>query len=129
MFNLILRDGAPENAGHYEGIETTVTTLKVGQAVHIASGKAVLATGASPIYGIVSEPTKNGVVTVLKVTPDMIFKCPTSAAPAAKGAKVTLNSTADGVTATAVASGKFGATVVETLGATAGGLIEVRFEN
>lgn len=129
MFNLILRDGAPENAGHYEGIETTVTTLKVGQAVHIASGKAVLATGASPIYGIVSEPTKNGVVTVLKVTPDMIFKCPTSAAPAAKGTKVSLSSTADGVTATAVESGKFGATVVETLGATAGGLIEVRFEN
>lgn len=129
MFNLILRDGAPENAGHYEGIETANSALKVGQAVHIAGGKAVLATGDNPIYGIVSEPTKDGVVTVLKVTPDMIFKCPTSAVPAAKGTKVTLNATADGVTATAPASGKYGATVVETLDAKAGGLIEVRFEN
>ncbi len=128
MFNLILRDGAPENAGHYEGIETVNANLKVGQAVHIASGKAVLATGDSPIYGIVSEPTKDGVVTVLKVTPDMIFKCPSTATPAAKGTKVTLSSGADGVTATAVSGDKYGATVVENLGAAAGGLIEVRFE-
>ena len=129
MFNLIYRDGAPEAAGHYEGIATGNASLKVGQAVHIASGKAVLATGDAPIYGIVSEPTKDGVVTVLKVASDMIFKVPTTVAPAAKGAKVTLNATADQVTATAPASGKYGATVVETLDAGAGGYIEVRFEN
>lgn len=129
MFNLILRDGAPENAGHYEGVETANTSLKVGQAVHIANGKAVLATGDSPIYGIVAGAVAGGIVTVLKVTPDMVFKVRTTAAPAVMGAKVTLNATADAVTATAPASGKFGATVVDTLdGKAAGDFIEVRFE-
>lgn len=123
MFKLILRDGAPENTGIHEGIETTVT-LKRGQAVSISSGKAVVATGDAPIYGIVSEEPIDGVVTVLKVAPDMVFRCPATA-NAAKGSKVTLATGAEGVTATAVASGKYGATIVENL---EGGFVEVRFE-
>lgn len=123
MFNLILRSGAPENTGTHEGIETTATLVR-GQAVHIASGKAVAATGELPIYGIVTEEPINGVVTVLKVTPDMIFRCPASAT-AVKGTKVTLAAGEGGVTGTPVGSGKFGATIVEKM---SGGFAEVRFE-
>jgi hypothetical protein len=122
MFKLILRDGAPENTGIHEGIETAVT-LKRGQAVSISSGKAVVATDGD-VYGIVAEEPIDGIVTVLKATPDMIFRCPATA-NAAKGLKVTLATGAEGVTATAVASGKYGATIVENL---EGGFAEVRFE-
>ena len=128
MFNLIYRDGAPEAAGHYEGLETDAE-LKVGQAVSLSSGKAVLASEDVKVYGIVTEPTSNGTVTVLKVERDMIFKCPVSEAPTSlyKGSRVTLND-GGGVTATAAANN--GATVVDKLDAIkAGDTIEVRFEN
>lgn len=127
MFNLIYRDGAPENTGHYEAVETAAD-LKLGQAVELKSGKAVLATGDVKVYGIVTEPTHAGVVGVLKVMPDMIFKCPVSAAPTSllKGGKVTINA-GNGVTATAASTA--GATVVDKLDAVAeGDMIEVCFE-
>ena len=128
MFKLIYRDGAPENTGHYEGIPTDSTTLKVGQAVHLASGKAVLANGDAKIYGVVAGDAANGIVKVLKITPDMIFETITTVAPAAKGVTVTI-SAGEKVTATAPASGKFGATIVDNRDAAAGGLVEVCFEN
>lgn len=128
MFNLIYRDGAPENTGHYECIPTDETNLKVGQAVHLVSGKAWLANGDNKIYGVVAGEAVDGVVKVLKVTPDMIFKTVTTVAPAAKGAKVTI-SAGEKVTASPLASGKYGATIVNDLGATAGGFVEVSFEN
>ena len=42
MFQLIYRDGAPENTGHYEGVDKdTSTEFKVGQAIYLdATGKA-----------------------------------------------------------------------------------------
>ena len=128
MFNLIYRDGAPENTGHYEGIPTDATNLKVGQAVHLASGKAALATGDNKIYGIVAGEAVDGIVKVLKVAPDMIFETVTTVAPAAKGTVVTLSG-GEKVTATAPASGKYGATIVENRDAAAGGFVEVCFAN
>ena len=128
MFNLIYRDGAPENTGHYEGIPTDATDLKVGQAVHLASGKAVLADGSAKVYGVVAGDSAGGVVKVLKVTPDMIFETVTTVAPATKGAKIAIDSAVK-VTASAPASGKFGAIMVDNRGAAAGGLVEISFEN
>ena len=129
MFNLIYRDGAPENTGHYEGIPIDpTTTLKVGQAVHLASGKAVLANGDAKVYGVVAGDAADGVVKVLKVTPDMIFETITTVAPAAKGTVVSI-SAGEKVTASAPESGKFGATMVDNRSAAAGGLVEVCFEN
>lgn len=129
MFNLIYRDGAPENTGHYEGIPTDATTgFKVGQAVHLVSGKAVLADGSAKVYGVVAGDSDGGVVKVLKVTPDMIFETVTTVAPATKGAKIAIDSS-EKVTASAPASGKFGAIMVDNRGAAAGGLVEISFEN
>ena len=128
MFNLIYRDGAPENTGHYEGIPTDSTTLKVGQAVHLESGKAVLANGDAKVYGVVAGDAADGVVKILKVAPDMIFETITTVAPAEKGTVVTI-SAGEKVTATAPASGKFGAKIVDNRGAAAGGFVEVCFEN
>lgn len=115
MFKLILRDGAPENTGIHEGIETAAT-LKRGQAVSISAGKAVVATDGD-VYGIVAEEPIDGIVTVLKVTPDMIFKARATADPTSlkQGGAVTI----DGVSAV----------VVDTLDAKkVGDYIEVRFE-
>jgi hypothetical protein len=121
MFKLVLRDGAPENAGIHEGIETALTTLTVGQAVTVAAGKAVYATAEDGVYGIVTEPVKEGVVTVLKVTPDQVFKVRLTSVPEslAVGGKVTITNGTGNVTAT----------IVDPLDATeAGDYIEVRFE-
>lgn len=143
MFNLVYRDGAPENAGHYEGVLTDGSSAyNVGQSIYLdASGKAKLcggATSANKIYGIVAENAdKNDAsVLVLKVEKDMIFKCPitgTNIAKAVKGYKLAINTTDYGSVASAAATlgtDYIGATVVEPLEATkAGDLIEVRFEN
>ena len=129
MFNLIYRDGAPENTGHYEGIPTDATDLKVGQAVIINSAGKVesFGDGTAKVYGVVAGEIVDGVVKVLKVTGDMVFKTVTTVAPAAKGAKVAISAAAK-VTASAPASGKYGAIMVDNLGAAAGGFVEVSFE-
>ena len=81
MINLIYRDGAPENTGHYEIVETDAN-LKLGEAVALNEGKAVLASEAAEVYGIVCAPNKDeagkgtNVAVVLKVAPGMIFKAP-----------------------------------------------------
>lgn len=143
MFNLILRDGAPENAGYYEGVVSDGSTnYKAGQAIYLDStGKAKLcggATNANKVYGIVTEDTDKSApsVLVLKVEKDMIFKCPitgTNASKLFKGMRLAINSTDYGSVATAAATlgaDYVGATVVETLeAANAGDRIEVRFEN
>ena len=143
MFNLIYRDGSPENSGHYEGVLTDgSSTYRVGQTIYLdASGKAKPcggATNANKVYGIVAEDADKSdpSVLVLKVEKDMIFKCPitgTNVAKAVKGFKLAINNTDYGSVASAAAtlgSDYFGATVVEPLEATkAGDLIEVRFEN
>lgn len=126
MINLIYRDGAPENTGHYETVET-VADLKLGEAVALDEGKAVLASGAADVFGIVCAPNKDDagkktdVAVVLKVAPGMIFKAPVSGSPAAlkKGASVTIVN----------GGGTVSATLVDKLDAVAAGdMIEVCFE-
>lgn len=145
MFNLIYRDGAPENTGHYEGVTTDGSTVyKLGQAIYLDStGKAKLcggATNANKVYGIVSEKEANGArvatVRVLKVEKDMIFRCRitgANAAKAVKGYRLAINTTDYGSVASATATlgaDYVGATVVENLGAAKDGdTVEVRFEN
>ena len=142
MFNLIYRDGAPENAGHYESVKTDgATEYKLGQAICLENGVAKPcggATNASKVYGIVSEPAgaEDDVVVVLKVEGDMIFKCPvtgTAIASVHKGMKLAIGTEDYGSVISAAATlddGKIGAVVAEVLDAAkAGDLIEVRFEN
>jgi hypothetical protein len=142
MFQLIYRDGAPENTGHYEGVDKdTSTEFKVGQAIYLdATGKAkkIPSANANKVYGIVSEPATaaDECVNVLKVTPDMIFSCPvrgTAIASLFKGQKLAIDHTdAASVTSatTTLDSAKIGVTVVEKCNASvAGDRINVRFEN
>lgn len=86
MFNLVYRDGAPENTGHYEIFPSkeSETGLKVGELVSISMGAAEKYSSGRP-YGVVAigteDPaTKNQVahneVAVLKIAPDMIFRAP-----------------------------------------------------
>jgi hypothetical protein len=143
MFNIVYRDGAPENTGHFEICKTDGSSVyKVGQAVYLDTTGAVKlcggATNANKIYGIVAgEAGANDTsVSVLKVEKDMIFKCPitgANAAKAVKGMKLAINTTDYGSVVSAAASlgnDYKGATVVETHGAEVdGAFIEVRFEN
>lgn len=77
MFNLIYRDGAPENTGHYEVFEKTAGSgkaLAVGQLVSVANGLASKYESGKP-YGIVAISAADGEdsVAVLRITDDMIF--------------------------------------------------------
>ena len=77
MFNLIYRDGAPENTGHYEVFEKTDgsgSALAVGQLVSVANGIASKYTVGKP-YGVVAISAADGEdsVAVLRITDDMIF--------------------------------------------------------
>ena len=83
MFNLVYRDGAPENTGHYENWETDDTTdLGVGTLVSVSNGKAAAYASGMP-YGMVAIGTKDentpsgdvyDHVGVLKIDSDMIFR-------------------------------------------------------
>lgn len=147
MFNLIYRDGAPENTGHYESVPTDGTnTYELGQAIYLdTTGKAKLcggATNSNKIYGIVAEKkvdgTKVNSVLVLKVEKEMIFKCPikgtdANIVKAVKGYRLAINTPDYGsvaADATTLDTTYVGATVVESLGAESNGdFIEVRFLN
>lgn len=77
MFNLIYRDGAPENTGHYEVFEKadgSGSALAVGQLVSVANGMASKYVSGKP-YGIVaiSAADSEDSVAVLRITDDMIF--------------------------------------------------------
>ena len=78
MFNLIYRDGAPENTGHYEVFDKTKgsgTALAVGQLVSVANGIASKYVSGEP-YGVVaiSATDSEDSVAVLRITNDMIFE-------------------------------------------------------
>lgn len=143
MFNIIYRDGAPENTGHFETVSTDgSSSYKVGQAVYLDSnGKAKLcggATNANKIYGIVAKDaaSTDKDVLVLKVEKDMIFKCPITGANIAsahKGFKLAIGTTDYGSVVSAASTlgtSYIGATVVDEP-ITSGGvsMVEVRFEN
>ena len=77
MFNLIYRDGAPENTGHYEVFEKndgSGSALAVGQLVSVANGVASKYASGKP-YGVVAISAADGEdsVAVLRITDDMIF--------------------------------------------------------
>ena len=81
MFNLVYRDGAPENTGHYEICKTNGgTEFKVGTLVSLSGGEAVPYSSGKP-YGVVAIGSKDeggdkigDQVAVLKITDDMIFR-------------------------------------------------------
>lgn len=78
MFNLIYRDGAPENTGHYEVFDKATGSgkaLAVGQLVSVSGNTASAYSSGKP-YGVVAIKAADGEneVTVLRITDDMIFK-------------------------------------------------------
>lgn len=140
MFNLVRRDGARENSGHFEALGHNGTAYKVGQVVALENGKAVLcggATNAKVPYGIVAreEETTGSEVIVLRITDEMEFDVPITGANIAKavpGFILAINTTDYGSVASAAASlaaDYKGAVVVDTLGAkNAGDKVTVRFK-
>ena len=80
MYNLIYRDGAPENTGHYEVFEKIAGSgkaLTVGQLVSVTNGIASEYESGKP-YGVVAINAADGedAVAVLRITDDMIFSAP-----------------------------------------------------
>lgn len=98
MFNLIYRDGAPENTGHYEVFDKATGSgkaLKVGQLVSVSGNTASAYSSGKP-YGVVAIKAADGEneVTVLRITDDMIFGATLTGSATVGGA---LKHTATGV--------------------------------
>lgn len=139
MFNLVRRDGARENSGHYEALDPKSggTAYKVGQLVALEACAATIISGgannALKPYGVVERIHKNDAgdtvtgVTVLRITDEMEFEVVTTMDTSALkiGAKIVIAATGDTVTTGTVAEGKVGATFVADCG---DGKIIVRFE-
>lgn len=138
MFNLVRRDGARENSGHYEALDPkSGAAYKVGQLVALEAGAATIISGgannALKPYGVVERIHKNDAgdtvtgVTVLRITDEMEFEVVTTMDTSALkiGAKIVIAATGDTVTTGTVADGKVGATFVADCG---DGKIIVRFE-
>lgn len=142
MFNLVRRDGARENSGHFEALgHDGSSTYKVGQVVSREDGEAILvggATNAKVPYGIVArdEDLSGKEVIVLRITDEMEFDVPITGsdaniAKAVPGFVLAINTDYGSVAAAAATLGSdyVGAEVVDTLGAkTAGDKITVRFK-
>ena len=141
MFNLVRRDGARENSGHFESLKHDGTsTYLIGQVVALEGGVAKHvggATNAKVPYGIVArDEDKSGKeVIVLRITDEMEFETPITGANIAKvtaGFVVAINTTDYGSVASAaetLGADYVGATVIDTLGAkSAGDKIAVRFK-
>ena len=82
MFNLIYRDGAPENAGHYEGFQkdAKATVMSVGELVSVTNGVASKYDASGKPYGVVARASGKDEedVAVLRITDDMIFRITTT---------------------------------------------------
>jgi hypothetical protein len=99
MFNLIYRDGAPENTGHYEKF-TTGADLMVGQLVSVSGGAASAYKAGDKPYGIVAaSAAANEDVAVLKITDDMIFRAPLTTGSAKKQGQIAISVNGVGGTA------------------------------
>lgn len=118
MFNLIYRDGAPENTGHYEKF-TTGADLMVGQLVSVSGGAASVYSTGKP-YGVVATSAAGGEVVVLKITDDMIFRAPITATPTKQG---TFTITANGLGAAKTSGDVFEVTDVISSNVVAGRFI------
>ena len=131
MFKLAKIENGRINVGEpeYYKVKANVT-VKAGDALKLVSGALELATDTDkPTHiagaSIGASETKR-IIPALRVESNQIYRAPTSAAPAAVGSKVTINDTADGVTATTTGGV---ATIVSHGEATkAGDHILVRFE-
>lgn len=144
MFDLIYRDGAAENVGHYVGVLTDGSSkYRLGQLVYLdGSGKAKLCGGATNTekpYGIIAERFIDGTdrdfVRVLALDSDTVFRCPivgTSVKNAFIGQRLAISDADFGsvISAQSSLSGDYvGATVCDVLDASEDGdLIDVRFE-
>lgn len=128
MFNLVRRDGARENSGHFEALGHNGSAYKVGQVVALENGKAVLcggATNAKVPYGIVAreEETTGSEVIVLRITDEMEFEVPVSGTPMTNmvpGMALAIGNASNTVVGSStLAEGKIGAILVDPLGAKA----------
>lgn len=141
MFNLVRRDGARENSGHFEALAHDGTsTYLVGQVVTREGGVAKHVGGATnnkKPYGIVArDEDKSGKeVIVLRITDEMEFEAPitgTNIAKVVAGFAVAINTTDYGSVASAAATlgeDYVGAEIIDTLGAkTAGDKVAIRFK-
>lgn len=144
MFDLIYRDGAAENAGHYVGLLTDGSSkYALGQLVYVDdAGMAKPCGGATNSrrpYGIVAERSVDGsaigFVRVLRLDSDMVFRCPITGAAVKQafiGQRLAVSDTDFGSvvsSATSLSGDHIGAVVCDALGASADGdLIEVGFE-
>lgn len=114
MFNLIYRDGSPENTGHYESFKDIEgTELKVGTLVSV-NGDAASQYASGKPYGVVaiSAAEEDEEVTVLRITDEMIFKTVTSANTANLKIGDTLAITATGAGAKATSGDVFEITCI-----------------
>ena len=104
MFKLAKIENGRINVGEPEYLKVKANvTVKAGDALKLVSGALELATGANkPTHiagaSIGASETKR-IIPALRVEANQIYRAPTSATPAAVGSKVTINNTADGVTA------------------------------
>ena len=110
-------------------------TVPYGTPVSIRGGTLTVADGtatALPTHILLADASGEDSVLVAPITGDMIFEVPVTASPAAMavGTEYLLSSDGTALSATAVSSGKRGATLVEKMGAvTAGDLVRVAFRN
>lgn len=111
---------------------STAVTVKYGMLAIIKDGALTVFNASStalPTHLILSD-SEGREVLAAPVTPDMRFEVKTSASPAAMtvGTEYLLNADGTAVSATAAASGKRGACLIDTMGAkTAGDRIVVAF--
>ena len=127
MFHLIKilngRIGVPEP----ERIALTASvTVEYGTPVTIKGGTLVktdAAATALPTHLILADAANTSEVLAAPISPEMIFEVPAGAAPTAMtvGSEYLLSADGKTVTATAVSSGKRGATLVSKVGAMAAG--------
>ena len=136
MFNLVRRDGARENSGHFEALKHDGTSVyQTGQVVANDEGEAKLITAAAENtakpYGIVArdEDATGKEVMVLRIMPDMEFEAPVTDAAnlknAYKGYACAISTDAGKITIGNVAldTGKLGAEISEI----GDGKVTVRF--
>ena len=139
MFNLVRRDGARENSGHFEALGHTGTSAyRIGQVVALVSGKAALISGHSNTnvpYGIVAhdEEVTGKEVIVLRITDEMEFEVPVSGTPMTNmvpGMALAIGNASNTVIGSStLAEGKIGAILADPLGAKApGDKVIVRFK-
>ena len=127
MFYLTKIENARMSVPEPEYLDVGSTAIEAGQTLALSAGKLVKET-AAPVYIAAANAAANAAgVPVYRITKDMVFEVPVSAAPTSikVGDKVTVNT--DGVQVTATTSNGI-ATIVSLNGAKAAGdTIIVRF--